>query len=244
MSDLQIFEDQRTTILAAANHIRNVAVQSIESNGRFSIALAGGSTPKAVYELLAAESYSQQIAWENIYIFWGDERCVPPDHEDSNFRMAHEALLSQVSIPLENIFRMQGDIDPAQAAAEYEQQLRTFFDKDTLPHFDLILLGMGDDAHTASLFPETAPIHEETRWVVAHFVDKLNTWRITLTPVVINAAAQVTFLVIGDKKAQPLKQVLEGKYHPDKFPSQIVSPINGQLTWLVDQSAAKFLDNK
>ena len=241
MTDLQIFDDQQATVIAAANHIRENASAAIKSHGRFSIALSGGSTPKAVYELLSTDPYSQQIDWANVYIFWGDERCVPPDHKDSNYHMAHETLLSHVPIPPDNIYRMQGDIDPAQAAAEYEQQLRTFFGKDESPRFDLILLGMGDDAHTASLFPTTAAIHEASRWVIAHFVDKLSTWRLTLTPVAINAAVQVTFLVIGDNKAKPLKHVLEGDYDPDHFPSQIVKPTNGHLTLLVDQSAATLL---
>ena len=241
MSDIRIYDDQESTVIAAVNHIRDLASSAIQEKGQFSIALSGGSTPKAVFELLATEDYAQSIAWESVYVFWGDERCVPPDHPDSNFRMANEAFLSKVPVPTENIFRIQGDIDPAQAAAEYEQQLRMFFGKDQPPCFDLILLGMGDDGHTASLFPETAAIHENTRWVVAHFVEKLDTWRITLTPVVINAAAQVTFLVIGDKKADPLKQVLEGEYQPDELPSQIVNPRNGNLTWLVDQSAANLL---
>lgn len=241
MTDLQIFADQQATVIAAADHIRDLAMNAIESNDRFTIALSGGSTPKALYKLLATKPYTDQIDWQNVYIFWGDERCVPPDHEDSNYHMAHETLLSRVPIPPDNIFRMQGEIDPSQAAAEYEHQLRTFFGEDDPPRFDLILLGMGDDGHTASLFPGTAAIHEQNRWVIAHFVEKLDTWRITLTPVVINAAAQVTFLVIGDKKSEPLKHVLEGDYNPDKFPSQIVKPTHGQLTWLLDQSAAKLL---
>lgn len=241
MTDLQIFENQQATVIAAADHIRDLAENAIQTKGRFSIALSGGSTPKAVYELLSTDPYSQQMDWQNVYIFWGDERCVPPDDQDSNYRMSNEALLSHIPIPSENIFRMHGEIDPAQAAAEYEHQLRIFFGEENPPCFDLILLGMGDDAHTASLFPGTSAIHEQTRWVIAHFVEKLDTWRITLTPVVINAAAQVTFLVIGDKKSEPLKHVLQSDYDPDKFPSQIVKPTDGQLTWLLDQSAAKLL---
>lgn len=234
MSRVRRFLHVDEMIAAAAEQIVELVAAAIAEQGRFSIALSGGSTPRPLYAALV----EADVDWEHVYVFWGDERCVPPDHEDSNYHMAYETFLQYVPIPPENIYRMQGDIDPAQAAAEYEQQLRIFFGKDATPRFDLILLGMGDDGHTASLFPGTAAIHETQRWVVSHYIEKLDAWRITLTPVVLNAAAQVTFLVKGASKAVSLKRVLSGEYRPDEFPAQIVRPTRGDLLWLVDAEAA------
>ncbi len=232
MPEIKVLRDAQQVADAAADHVAAM----IADTGRFSLALAGGSTPRALYKILA----TKHIDWSHVHIFWGDERCVPPDHVDSNYRMAREAILGHIPIPSDNIHPMQGDIDPVQAAAEYEHGLRVFFGKDQPPRFDLILLGMGDDGHTASLFPGTAAIHEKNRWVVAHYVDKLETWRITLTPVVLNAAAQVMFLVMGAKKAERLKQVLSGVYQPDVLPSQIVKVKN--VLWIVDEAAASSLE--
>lgn len=224
----ELAESATNTIAAIANH-------AITKRGRFSVALSGGNTTPPVYQQLA----HKDIAWQQVYTFWADERCVPPDHPDSNYGAVHQALLSQVPIPQENIYRMHGDIDPAQAAAEYEHQLRMFFGD--VPRFDLIILGMGGDGHTASLFPGTAAIHETTRWVIGHYIEKLDAWRMTLTPMVINQAAQVMFLVAGDGKAPALKQVLEGAYQPDLLPSQIVQPNDGELVWMIDDAAGALL---
>ena len=228
---------------AAAAHFVEQAVAAIEARGRFAVALPGGSTPRATYALLAGPEFARRIDWARVHVFWGDERCVPPDHPDSNYSMARETLLDHVPIPVENVHRVRGEIDPAQAADEYERTLRDFFatrpgEAEAATCFDLILLGMGGDGHTASLFPGTAAIHEDTRWVVAHFVDQLNAWRLTLTPIAINAAAQVTFLVAGAGKAERLREVLTGPLQPDRLPSQIVQPAAGRLLWLLDTAAA------
>ncbi len=234
MSRVRRFLNDEELIAAAAEHVSVLAAAAIKERGHFSIVLSGGRTPAALFQALV----DADIDWQYVYVFWGDERCVPPDDPDSNYGMAYETLLQHVPVPPENIHRMAGDIDPAQAAAEYEHQLRIFFGKHTAPRFDLILLGMGDDGHTVSLFPGTAAIHETRRWVVAHHVEKLDSWRITLTPVVINAARQVTFLVKGASKAPAFKRVLSGEFNPDEYPSQIIKPADGDLLWLVDAAAA------
>jgi 6-phosphogluconolactonase len=244
---IEVYPDAAHLARAAANHFVTLAGEAIASRGRFAVALAGGSTPRAAYALLASDEYAPRVDWSRVQVFWGDERCVPPDHLDSNYRMACEALLDHVSIPEENVHRMRGELEPTQAAAEYEYVLGALFsassgDRKAELRFDLILLGMGDDGHTASLFPGTEAIHEQTRRVVAHYVKKLKAWRITLTPVVINAAANVTFLVSGSGKAERLSQVLTGPYQPDVLPAQIVNPDRGRLRWLVDAAAAISLD--
>lgn len=221
---------------AAAETIATLATHAIAEQGRFSIALSGGNTTPPVYQRLAEKG----LDWEQIYVFWADERCVPPDHADSNYLAVRETLLNHVPIPAENIYPMHGDIDPAQAAAEYEHHLRMFFGP--TPRFDLIVLGMGSDGHTASLFPNTVAIHEATRWVIGHYIEKLDMWRITLTPIVINQAAHVLFLVAGEGKASVLQQVLDGAYQPDLLPSQIIQPTNGELLWLVDGAAGALLN--
>ncbi len=248
---ITVYPDAGRLARAVADHFVALASEAIETDGRFAVALAGGSTPKAAYVLLASDEYATGVDWSRVQVFWGDERCVPPDHPDSNYRMAREAWLDQVSLPAENVHRIRGELEPDQAAREYEDVLRIFFSPPyrdrkadgnaPVPSFDLILLGMGDDGHTASLFPGTGAIHEQARWVVAHFVEKLDTWRITLTPVVINAAANVTFVVSGSGKAERLHQVLNGPCQPDVLPAQIVNPDGGRLRWLVDRAAASSL---
>jgi 6-phosphogluconolactonase len=222
---------------AAAKHFIALAQEAVGARGRFAVALAGGSTPRAMYALLATGEFATRVDWTRVHIFWGDERCVPPDRPDSNYRMAREALLDHIPIPSDHVHRIQGEIEPALAADAYERTLQAFFTPGR-PCFDLILLGLGDDGHTASFFPGTAAIHEPTRWVVGHTVSKLNAWRVTLTPVAINAAANVTFLVSGATKAERLNQVLTGPYQPDVLPAQIVQPVKGRLLWLVDSAAA------
>jgi len=250
MEGVEVYPDASQLAHAVADHFVILAREAIETRGRFAVALAGGSTPKAAYTLLASHEYTARVDWSRVHVFWGDERCVPPDHPDSNYRMAREAMLDHVSLPQENIHRMRGELGPGQAASKYEDVLRAFFSppsrdrKAPTPGFDLILLGMGDDGHTASLFPGTAAIHEETRWVVAHYVEKLEAWRITLTPVVINTATNVTFVVSGSGKAERLRQVLTGPYQPDFLPAQIVDPHAGRLHWRVDRAAASLLPDK
>jgi 6-phosphogluconolactonase len=215
-------------------------VEMSAAQPEMSIALSGGATPRALYVLLASADYARRIHWPGLHLFWGDERGVPPDHADSNYRMTREALLDHVPILPQNIHRMRGELPPAEAAQDYEHTLRAFFsDKNlALPQFDLLLLGMGDDGHTASLFPHTAALHEHERWVIENRVDKLDTWRITLTATALNAAANVWFLITGSGKAAVLHQVLHGPFQPDLYPSQMVQPTAGRLHWLVDAAAA------
>jgi len=215
------------------------------------VALAGGSTPRATYALLATEEFAARVDWPRVHVFWGDERCVPPDHPGSNYRMAREALLDHVPLPARNVHPIHGEISPEEAAADYERTLRAFFawnsggrgsrDGAPIPRFDLVLLGMGENGHTASLFPSTAALHEQTRWVVAHYVENLEAWRVTLTPIVINAAANVTFIVSGAGKAERLQQVLRGPCRPDLLPAQLIRPTDGRLVWVVDAAAAALL---
>jgi 6-phosphogluconolactonase len=248
MTDVQTYPDAENLTRAAAEHFLTLAGAAIAARGRFAVAFSGGSTPRATYALLATPELAAQVDWSCVHVFWGDERCVPPDHPDSNYRMAREALLDHVPIPAQNVHRIRGEVEPEEAAAEYERTLRTFFSpvpeerraepEQSAPHFDLVLLGMGGDGHAASLFPGSAALHERMRWVVAYYVDKLQAWRVTLTPVAINAAAQVTFIVSGVGKAKRLQQVLVGPYQPDVLPAQIVRPDGGRLLWLVDAAAA------
>ncbi|HTU41167.1 MAG TPA: 6-phosphogluconolactonase [Candidatus Aquilonibacter sp.] len=228
---------------AAADEVIHAAEESVSKHNCFTIALSGGSTPKNLYNLIAANA-SSTLPWDRMFFFFGDERHVPPDNAESNFRMANESLLSKVPIPPGNIFRVPSENPDASAAAEaYEKSLRSFFavQADEFPHFDLILLGMGPDGHTASLFPETAALQEKSRLVVANWVEKLKTHRITFTLPVINAARRVLFLVSGTDKAAALHEVLEGKQPAEKYPSKLVRPTNGKLIWLVDRAAASEL---
>jgi 6-phosphogluconolactonase len=228
---------------AAAEEVLRAATSAIEKHGRFTIALSGGSTPRSLYTLIAANA-SASLPWDKMFFFWGDERHVPPDDPESNYRMAQETLLSKVPVPAANIFRVPGENPDAAAAADaYEQTLRKFFAvaPGEYPRFDLILLGMGPDGHTASLFPETAALHETSRLVVANWVEKFNASRITFTLPVLNAARCVAFLVSGMDKAAALHEVLEGKASAEKYPSKLVTPSEGKLIWFVDRAAASEL---
>lgn len=225
----------------AAEQFVALASEAQGRRGRFAVALSGGSTPQALYALLASSEYRGRIDWPRVHLFWGDERCVPPDHPESNFRMVRESLLSKVEIPPENIHPMAGAMEPKAAAAEYEDALRRFFNSTGLPRFDLILLGLGEDGHTASLFPGSAAPEEEHLWVATAYVGRLNAYRLTLTLPVINAAAQVTFLVSGESKRAIVRQLLGGNKDSSNFPAAKVSPAGGKLTWLIAADAARDL---
>lgn len=228
---------------AAAEEVIRAATDAVAKRGRFTIALSGGSTPKNLYTLIAANA-STTLPWDKMFFFWGDERHVPPDNPDSNYRMAKETLLSKVPIPPSNIFPVPAENPDAAAAVEaYEQTLRKFFNLSAgaSPRFDLILLGMGPDGHTASLFPETAALQEKSRLVAANWVEKLKTSRITFTLPVLNAARCVAFLVSGSDKAEVLREVLEGNAPPERYPSKLVRPSDGKLIWFVDRAAASQL---
>jgi 6-phosphogluconolactonase len=216
----------------------------LAGSGRFSAALAGGSTPRALYERLAGEPHRSRIPWVRVHLFWSDERPVPPNHEESNFRMAWETMISRLAIPPGNVHRIRGEIDPNDAAREYERELRGFFDLEThaeLARFDLALLGMGEDGHTASLFPGSPALEEKDRWVVAPRVEKLGGSRITLTCPILENAACIIFLVTGESKAEMLKQVVQSGERSAHRPAGLIRPRHGELFWYVDRAAARDL---
>lgn len=243
MAGIEIFASPGEMTEAAARLFTARATEAVSARGRFAAALSGGKTPAALYDLLAKTPFASQIPWARVHLFWGDERCVPPEHGDSNYRMVRELLLDHVSIPPANVHRMPGEMDPVEAAARYEGQLRDFFAPrgDGLPIFDFILLGLGEDGHTASLFPGTRAIRESARWVLGQYVDAQKGWRITLTPPVISAARTVVFLSTGAGKAAVVKEILEGPLRPDRLPAQIVRPAGGDLVWMLDGEAAALL---
>lgn len=243
----------------AAEKFIEIGNEAIEKRGRFTVALAGGSTPKSLYGLLASEKFKNRIDWKSVFFFFGDERNAPPDSEENNFRMANEALFEPLQIPELNIERWKTEVKNIEKtvqayedrliigfalAANYEESISVssaLDDDEGFPRFDLILLGMGADGHTASLFPFTEALHETKKAVVANYVEKLHNWRFTLTFPVINNARNIIFLVAGADKAETLREVLEGDFEPLKYPSQNVNPAGGNLFWLVDESAAKLL---
>ena len=229
----------------AAQEFVQAASTAVVDHGSFSVALSGGSTPKALYSLLVTdEAIRAQLPWDKMQIFFGDERAVGPNHSDSNFRMAAESMLSKVPLKPEQVHRIKGEYsDAAKAAQEYEQEIRACFKLDAtqFPRFDLILLGIGTDGHTASLFPGTRALRETKRIFAANWVGKLLTNRITLTAPAINNAVCVLFLVAGTDKAPALKAVLEGPHEPEQLPAQLIQPQNGKLLWLVDDTAGGIL---
>jgi len=223
---------------AAAEEFVRVGKAAIVERGRFTVALSGGSTPKSLYSLLAAEHAA--FDWERTFLFFGDERHVPPNHPDSNYRMVNETLLTKISIPNENVFRVRAENpDAAAASFDYENDLRRFFavKPGEFPRFDLILLGMGPDGHTASLFPGSEGLREQSRMVIANWVEKFSTHRITFTFPELNRAAEAMFMASGPDKADMVRQVLEGKNTP-LYPSQLVQPSDGTLLWMLDEAAA------
>ena len=236
--NITVFPDGAAIARAVAEKFVALAEDAITARCRFSVALAGGSTPKTTYELLATDEFKDRVDWSRVHIFFGDERCVPPDHADSNYRMANEALLSCVPLPPENIFRMKGEGDAATHAQEYEAKLRDFFSEEAGPRFDLVMLGMGDDGHTASLFPGTTALREQDAWCVANWVEKFNTYRITLSAPALNYAAHIIFSVTGANKATRLVEIMHGPYQPEVLPSQLIKPTYGQLDWYLDKAAA------
>ena len=231
---------------AAAEEVVRSANEAVAERGRVTIALAGGSTPKSLYNLLATNARTA-LPWDRMFFFWGDERHVPPTDPDSNYRMADETMLAKIPVAAGNVFRMKSENPGAAGVAEdYEQTLRKFFQLEPgqVPTFDLILLGMGPDGHTASLFPGTAALQEKSRLVVANWVEKMKTYRITLTLPVLNAARCITFLVSGTDKAAALHAVLEEDVPGEQYPAKLVQPREGKMIWLVDRAAASTLSTK
>ncbi len=227
-----------------ADRFARLAAQASKMRGCFRMALAGGRTPREMYRILSTEPFAGKVSWKQVEVFWGDERWVPKDHPDSNYRMAYEALLSRVTIPPGNVHPMPTTGDPENAALAYEREIRRSFDNPDLsgePRFDLILLGLGEDGHTASIFPNSPALHEKQRLVAAPYVTHLGSYRITLTLPVLCAAEYVMFLVSGKGKGKALAATLNRKCNEaqtfEQTPAQLVQPVHGTLTWLVDREA-------
>ncbi len=237
-----VLDDSAALFVRAAEEIVHISGESICTHGQFSVALTGGNTPADVYSLIATR-FHLSVDWNAVHLFWGDERCVPPDDPASNYGMVHRTMLSKLTLDPSQIHRMRGEDQPEQGAGEYETELKDFFslEEGEFPRFDLILLGLGDNVHIASLFPGLAAIHEHRRLAVAVEVDAPQRHRISLTPPVLNNAARVMFIVSGRNKAQAVKLALEGPRDPDKYPAQIIDLANGEVMWLLDRPAASLL---
>jgi len=235
--------DKEAVSRAAADEFQRAARAATAARGRFTVALSGGSTPKRLYELLTGPPWRDAIDWGAIEFFFGDERSVPPEDPQSNYRMAHEAMLGALPIPASRVHRMEAERQNLDVAAlDYESTLARVFGlpagDPTPPSFDVVFLGMGPDGHTASLFPHTGALRETRRWCVPNWVPQQDTHRMTLTYPVLNRAAEVIFLVAGDDKAEPLSEVLEGASDPERLPSQRIRPVCGRLLFLTDRAAA------
>ena len=242
-AEIRVLTTPQELFASAGEEVVRLANEAIGARGRFTIALSGGSTPKSLYNLLATNARTA-LTWEKMFFFWGDERHVPPTDPESNYRMAQEAMLSKVPVPPANIYRLATENPDAEAVAEdYESTLRKFFQIEAgqIPTLDLILLGMGPDGHTASLFPGTAGLKERSRLVIANWVEKLKTHRLSFTLPVLNAAHCVAFLVSGTDKAPALKSVLEENVSGEQYPAKLVNPSNGKLIWFLDRAAASGL---
>ncbi len=240
MAELHILPSTEEAAQAKAKFVATLAKECLDTQHRFTIALSGGSTPRRFYQILASPPHAEGIAWDRWHIFWSDERCVPPDHEDSNFRMAREALLDHVPIPPAQVYRMRGEVAPEQAAKEYETAVLNVF-QTAVPFFDLILLGIGYDGHTASLFPGTGALQENHRLVVANWEPSLQVHRITFTLPLINAAKVVAFLDTDESKAEVLRGVLESAPEEDVLPAGMVRPTQGTVHWFLTKEAASLL---
>jgi 6-phosphogluconolactonase len=241
-AETRVYQSTLGLAHAVCDQIVDIAERAITSRGRFVLGLSGGKTPKPVYEMLANPDYSDAINWNFTHVFWSDERCVPPDHVESNYRMGRDLLLNRVRVPVANFHRIHGELEPKEAADLYEADLRDFFGKrmnTARPRFDLHLLGIGEDGHTASLFPGLPAVHETEKWVVSHYVEKLDTWRVTMTPEAINAAANIYFIVTGEEKNATVKRILHDDINIDELPAQAIKPTDGRLVWYLDSAAGK-----
>jgi len=242
-SQLIVMDDAQALYVRAAEEIAHFAGEAICTHGEFTLCLTGGATPASTYELLATR-FRLSVDWKEVQFFWGDERCVPPDDPASNFGMANRTILSKLALRPEQVHRMRGEDDPAQAAQDYEGELRAFFRLEQpgdFQSFNLVLLGLGENAHVASLFPHHSALHEETRLAVAVDVAAVPRRRISLTVPVINSAERVMFLVSGEKKAAAVKNILQGPQDPEEYPGQLVKPHSGEIVWLIDKAAASEL---
>ena len=238
----QVWPSAEKMAMASAKRFAERVEQAVAARGVARVAISGGSTPKATFKLLAdpAQPFFATVPWDKLQLFWVDERCVPPDHSESNYGVCRELLLSKVGIAEGNVFRMEGELDPEEAASRYESTLRNVMKLEgaETPAFDLITLGMGPDGHTASLFPNTEGLNEMGRLVIANHVPQKDTWRISLTWPVINHGQEVVFEVEGNGKTDILAEVLTGPRDPERLPSQLIRPANGKLLFLLDEAAA------
>ena len=245
-TEIRLFADLEELSEAAAGAFCSIACQAIAERGRAVVTLSGGSTPRRLYELLTTDRYRHRVAWDRVEFFWGDERAVPPDHSDSNYRMARQVLLEPLAIPTAHIHRIEGERNDLDGAAHsYEREIARVFGElpdGPPPPFDLVLLGMGTDGHTASLFPGTDLAGEASRWVVSQYVPAIAANRVTMTPRLLNAARHVMFLVAGTEKADALALVLDGARDPQRLPAQMIEPTSGVVVWFVDRGAAARLD--
>ena len=240
--DIRIFEDLAALSEAAAALFIESCARSIMDRAQCLVALSGGSTPLKLYELLGQSPYAEQIDWLHLHVFWGDERCVPPEDLESNYRQVHDILLTRVSIPAENVHRVQSEAEPSDAAIAYASTLKGFASPPlNWPRFDLVLLGMGDDGHTASLFPGSKVETSTPTEAVMGAYQGRPANRVTITPMVFNAARRVVFLVSGESKSETLADVLNGTYQPQHLPAQRIRPANGELIWMLDRAAASKL---
>lgn len=243
VAEYLVYDMPERVAQAAAELFTRRAQEAAAERGLARIAISGGTTPKRMFALLAVEPFRSQVPWDKLDLYWVDERCVPPTDADSNYRMTNEELLTKVPLAADHIFRMEGELDPEEAASKYEAALRNSFKLEgaQAPAFDLILLGMGDDGHTASLFPGSDGLNEMGRLVIANHVNNKNAWRITLTWPVINQGRDVVFLIEGAAKADRLHEVMMGDYDPDRLPSQLIRPDSGKLHLLLDAEAGRRL---
>jgi 6-phosphogluconolactonase len=238
--NLEVFQTEDSLAIAAAQLIISVATASIRARGRFVISLSGGETPKKLYDLLSQPPFCEQIQWDKTFIFWGDERCVPLNDERNNAYQARLILLDKVAIPESNIYTIPVNLPAIEAASKYASEINDFFGNNSF-QFDLILLGLGINGHTASLFPGTEVLDERVAGVRALFVEDEGMYRITLTAPLINQAHTILFMVTGKEKANILKEILTGASQPDKYPAQLIKPTSGGLFWYVDSPAASLL---
>jgi 6-phosphogluconolactonase len=238
--NIKVFQSYDELNKAAAEFIIAIAKKSIAARGRFTISLSGGQTPEKLYSLLAENPYREQIDWSRTFIFWGDERCVSLDDEQNNAHRAKELLLDKIDIPASNIYRIPVNLPPEEAAIQYQNEINSFF-KDEIPHFDIILLGLGENGHTASLFPKTKVLNEPVEGVRAIYVEEEKMFRVTMTAPLINQAHNILFMVTGEKKAEILEKVLCGSYVLDIYPAQLIKPTDGNLFWFIDGDAASLI---
>lgn len=236
---VRVFQDLEVLSRAAAELFTTRAKRCVAAEGRFAVALSGGATPRGLYALLGSTPFRENIEWKHTHVFWADERCIPGDHPESNFKLAVDAFLSSIAIPKENIHRIKGEKGPLRAAQDYEEELRLFFGP-AFPVFDLIILGAGEDGHTASLFPGSASLHERARLVLPVHLEPPKIDRVTLTLPVLNHAAEVLFLASGRAKAEVVHAILENG-NPMRHPAGLVHPVRGSITWFIDRQAAGLL---